>query len=535
VLSAYLKRLSHNLAATVETAVSRVDNNGVIKDLTGRANLSGSYLLMIASSCLVALLGLLTNSVAVVIGAMLISPLMGPIFTAGLSFSMGDLRLARKVLKIILVSILLSVAVSAFFTVISPLKDPTQEIISRTRPNIYDLLIAACAGAAGAYALCTRVSYLFVTTGVAVATAVIPPLSVVGYGLGTGQTAIALGGFFLFFTNLVAIIISSFIVFHIFRFRPSMVEEARYPVRRRVQILAAVLVLISIPLVYTLVTEIRKVNLQNRIGQALKSHLNKKDYSRMTGFSFQKGSGGFTVAASVNTVSYYNVSTAKRIENDLETAMKGPVQLELEQVKVRTGGVEPQFPVAGPPLAGVPVPVPRPETLADLREKAIDRIKEGCQEVRPVLLPYPITQCGLRFSDQEARATVMMTVARDFPFSEAEQSWMKVVLEKKLGGPLELELKTVPFLPPMDFGKDGKLEEGSRKALEALKPLVENGHAPPVVITAPHRTRRYDTRSNRDVASLKKYLAKELGYPASLITRGPDRGSDLRLKIEASP
>jgi uncharacterized hydrophobic protein (TIGR00271 family) len=215
VLSAYLKLLFHNLAASVETAISRVDHNGVIKELTGRADLSGGYLLMITFSCLVALLGLLVNSVAVVIGAMLISPLMGPIFTSGLSFSMGDLRLARKVLKIIVVSVILSVLVAAFFTFISPLKEPTQEIISRTRANIYDLLIAAFAGAAGAYALCTRVNYPFVTTGVAVATAVIPPLSVVGYGIGTGQTAIALGGFFYFLPTCLpsSSVPSSFFIF----------------------------------------------------------------------------------------------------------------------------------------------------------------------------------------------------------------------------------------------------------------------------------------------------------------------------------
>ena len=341
MLSAYLKLIVNKLATSVETAVSHIDHNSVIKDLAGRVDLSGSYLLMIVFSCLVALLGLLVNSVAVVIGAMLISPLMGPIFTAALSFSMGDLRLARKALKIIVVSILLSVLVAAFFTLISPLKTPTQEILSRTRPNIYDLLIAAFAGAAGAYALCTRVSYLFVTTGVAVATAVIPPLSVVGYGIGTGQAAIALGGFLLFFTNLVAIVISSDIVFHIFRFRASMVEEATYPVRRRVQILGVVLALISVPLVYTLVVDIKKVKLTSLIERVLKSNLNSKDHSRMTDFSLQEGSDGLTVAASVNTVRFYNLSTERRIENVLKTALKSPVRLDLEQVIVKSGGVEP--------------------------------------------------------------------------------------------------------------------------------------------------------------------------------------------------
>jgi len=335
VVRSYIKLYTNKLVESVDSAVSRIDHNAVIKDLTGRADITGSYLLMITFSCLIALLGLLVNSVAVVIGAMLISPLMGPIFTAALSFSMGDLRLAKKALRIIVVSILLSVLVATFFTLLSPLKAATSEILSRTRPNIYDLLIAVFAGGAGAYALCTRVSYLFVTTGVAVATAVIPPLSVVGYGIATGQATIALGGFLLFFTNLVAIIISSDLVFYIFRFRPGLVEEASYPVRRRAQILGAVLALISIPLVYTLVADIKKVTLTSRIEKVLKSKLNSKNHSRMTTFSLQQEKDGLTVAVSVNTVTFYNISTERRIENDLKTALKRQVRLDMEQVIVR--------------------------------------------------------------------------------------------------------------------------------------------------------------------------------------------------------
>jgi uncharacterized hydrophobic protein (TIGR00271 family) len=530
VLSAYLKLRVKEFAVSVETAVSHIDHNSVIKDLAGRADLSGSYLLMIVFSCLVALLGLLVNSVAVVIGAMLISPLMGPIFTAALSFSMGDLRLARKALKIIVVSIILSVLVAAFFTLISPLKAPTQEILSRTRPNIYDLLIAAFAGAAGAYALCTRVSYLFVTTGVAVATAVIPPLSVVGYGIGTGQAAIALGGFLLFFTNLVAIIISSDIVFHIFRFRASMVEEATYPIRRRVQILGVVLALISVPLVYTLVVDIKKVQLTSRIERILKSNLNSKDQSRMTDFSLQQGNDGLTVAVSVNTVKFYNLSTEMRIENDLKTALKSPVRLDLEQVIVKSSRVEPQHLNPVNPL-GVS-PVPQPETLADLREKTIGRVKAGCEEVLPFVRPYTITQCGIRFSDKGSPTTVVMAIARDYPFSEEERRWLKVALEKKLGETLELELELVPFLPPMHFGNDGKLDEGSRKALAVFKQFTGIEPKPRIVMTAPHTARRKGSPDNRDIAALKEYMVKDVGIPVTRITRGPDHGSDLRVRVE---
>ncbi|MDD2541147.1 MAG: TIGR00341 family protein [Desulfuromonadaceae bacterium] len=528
--SARWKHLVGRVSRYLSEKSRDIDHEAVIKDLASRVDMSGSYLLMIVFSCLIALLGLLVNNVAVVIGAMLISPLIGPIFTAALSFSMGDPRLARKALWIIVVSFLLSVFVAAFFTLLSPLKSPTQEILSRTRPNIYDLLIAAFAGAAGAYALCTRVNYLFVTTGVAVATAVIPPLSVIGYGIGTGQVAIALGGFLLFFTNLVAIVISSDIVFYIFKFRPSMVIEARYPVRRRVQILGGVLALISVPLVYTLVADIKKAKLTNRIENTLKSHLDSTNHSRMTDFSFRQRSNGLTVTASVNTVRFYNMSTEKRIENDLKTVLNSPVSLDLEQVIVKSGRVDPQYPTPLlPRIVSVPQP---PETLAASREKVIGHIKAGCEEVQSFIKPYPITQCGIRFFDQGMPATVIMTVARDYPFSAEEQQWMKVAVEKKLGESVALEVETVPFLPPISFGNDGKPDAASSKALAVLTQFAGSGREPYIVITAPHTARDKNAQNKRDFTALKDYLVNDLGLPAASIRRGSDFGASMHLRVE---
>lgn len=529
MVRAFLRLLARDLAATLEATVSNVNHNAVRKDLAGRAEISPSYLLMIVFSCLVALLGLLTNSIAVVIGAMLISPLMGPIFTASLAFSLGDLGLAKKALKIIAASILLSVMVATFFTLLSPLKAPTLEILSRTRPNIYDLLIAAIAGAAGAYALCTRVSYMFVTTGVAVATAVIPPLSVVGYGIGTGQPAIAMGGFLLFFTNLVAIVISSDLVFHVFRFRAIVSEEARYSVRKRVMILGTVLALISAPLIYTLVVDINKIKLTSRIERVLKSHLDHKDYSRMTSCSFQKGRDGLTVAASVNTVRYYDVSVEKKIEDELIFELKRPVLLDLEQVIVKPGRVEPQVPLLRTPVA---VPSPQAQTLEILRQKAIERVRKGCEDLQPFLKPYPIRGCEISFAEQKASSTVRMTVARDTAFPEEERRWLNVALEKSLGEPLRLELDTVPFLPPLAIGPDGKLDEASRKALAVLKPLLRDNPGLHLVMTAPQTRRITSAHKNRTIKVLKDYLVDDLGLASEVASRGPDDGSDFRLRVE---
>lgn len=528
MLSTWLKLLFRGALASAETTITRVNHNAVLKDLASRAELSGSYLLMIVFSGLVALLGLLINNVAVVIGAMLISPLMGPIFTAAMAFSLGDLGLAKRALKIIVASIILTVVMAAFFTLLSPLKTPTTEILSRTRPNVYDLLIAAIAGAAGAYALCTRVSYLFVTTGVAVATAVIPPLSVVGYGFGTGHFAIAFGGFLLFFTNLVAIVISSDIVFHFFRFRAIVSDETRYPVRTRVLILGSVLVLISAPLVYTLVVDINKINLTHRIERIMKRHLDRKDYSRMTGCSFQHGQAGLTVAASVNTVKYYDGSMEKRIEDDLRTILKRQVSLDLEQVIVKPGRVEHLVPSLHTPVIVSPPPQ---ETLATLRQRALKRVREGCKDVQPFIQPYEIMQCDIRFSEHNAPMTVMMTIGRDYPFSDEERRWLKVALEKYLGETLSLELETVPFLPPLIIDPDGTLDEASRKALAVLKQFSVPGGEQRFRITAPRHHATSGAQIKQNFATIRDYLIKGVGIPSTAISQGSEDGSDFRVRV----
>jgi len=510
VLRAYLKQMTHKLTVSIETAVTSVDHKSVIKDLVSRADITGSYLLMLVLSCLVALLGLLTNSVAVVIGAMLISPLMGPIFTAALAFGIGDLHLARKTLKIIVVSILLSVLVAAFFTLLSPLKAPTQEILSRTRPNIYDLLIAFFAGIAGALAICTRKNYLFTTTGVAVATAVIPPLSVVGYGFGTWQPGIAAGGFLLFFTNLVAILISADVVFYLFRFRGSMAAETNNSVRRRFQILGSVLAIISIPLIITLVTDIRKVKLTGRVNDILKAHLNVKQNSRLTRVSIGKDDGNFMVTASINTVKYMDSATLKSIENELASRLEKPVKLELEQVIVRSGAVDP------PTLLHTAVPLvapPPPETLAVLGEKAMARLREGCREIDSYITPYRISDCSLKFSDRGGPVSALITIARDYPLGVQEQRWLRTALEKKLAETIELKTETIPLLPPIKFTDKDEVDESSRKSLEQLRQIIAMLPAYRLTIEAPRTGRRTDPGKARQVNRLKEYLTKEIKVP----------------------
>lgn len=519
------KQLSAEFARYRNRMIGDIKHQDVIGDLAQRTELSGSYISSIIFANLIALFGLLTNSVAVVIGAMLISPLMGPIFSLGLAFTMGDLVLSRRALRNIAFSILLTVSVAALFTLLSPLKSATHEILSRTRPNVYDLLIAVFAGTAGALALCTRKNYLFTTTGVAVATAVIPPLSVVGYGVGTWQFGIAAGGFLLFFTNLVAIVISSDVVFYLYGFKGSMAAETVYPARRRFQILGSVLAVISIPLIITLVTDIRKVNLTRRVESVLKEQLNVKQKSRLTTVAIGRDNGKLTVTASINTVNYVDNDTLKRVEKKLAERIGGPADLELEQVIVRSGAVDPVTPLR----AAVPAAPLAPETLSSLRQKTMERIREGCREIESYITPYKVVDCSLSFSERGKPITVLLTIARDYPPDGRELRWLGTALEKKLAERIELKVETIPLLPTIGFTDQDQVDQPSRKALEPLKQVFVQLPASHLTIEAPRTTRRLAPVTKRRVDRLKDFLVNELKVPDEHISTTV--GIDKRIRV----
>ncbi|MGO8719601.1 MAG: DUF389 domain-containing protein [Acidobacteriaceae bacterium] len=177
---------------------------------------SVNYWLEIIFSAGIAVLGLVLNSPAVIIGAMLISPLMGPIMALGLALAAGDLYLALKAVANLVASISLAIVLSACIVWLLPFHSVTQEVLARTSPNLLDLGIALFSGLAGSVAVCRTGGDGTVTTlpGVAIAVALMPPLCAMGFGLGSGVNTHIMGGAgLLFLTNLVAIVSSAFLVF----------------------------------------------------------------------------------------------------------------------------------------------------------------------------------------------------------------------------------------------------------------------------------------------------------------------------------
>ncbi|MDE5595978.1 MAG: TIGR00341 family protein [Muribaculaceae bacterium] len=164
----------------------------------------GTNILVLIVAIFIASLGLNTNSTAVIIGAMLISPLMGPIIGIGLAVGVHDFDLMKRSFRNLLMATIFSVATSCIYFLISPVNEGHSELLARTSPTIYDVFIGFFGGAAGILAIGSRVKGN-VIPGVAIATALMPPLCTVGYGLATFQMNYFFGALYLFFINSVFI------------------------------------------------------------------------------------------------------------------------------------------------------------------------------------------------------------------------------------------------------------------------------------------------------------------------------------------
>lgn len=220
----------------------------VREDLTNDARPGRDYFILIVLSSIIATLGLLLNSPAVVIGAMLVAPLMSPILGFSLGIVLGEVRLVRTSLESMFKGVMATVIVSILVGLISPLKEMTPEILARTQPTLLDLFIALASGMAGAYAL-SRKEVSAALPGVAIAAALAPPLSVVGLGLANGNMQVASGALLLFVTNLITISLAGVIIFTLLGIHPlNLQPEIQKRVRRGIMGMIFLVVVITIPL-----------------------------------------------------------------------------------------------------------------------------------------------------------------------------------------------------------------------------------------------------------------------------------------------
>jgi uncharacterized hydrophobic protein (TIGR00271 family) len=231
------------------------------------------FFIMIALSAAIAAIGLMQNSPAVIIGAMLVAPLMAAIFGISLGVVRGDVRLIRRGVSATLRGVLLAVAVAAILAFVIPAESLPGEVMTRTQPTLLDLGIALASGAAGAYAL-SRKEVSAALPGVAIAAALVPPLAVVGIGVASWRGDIAGGASLLFLTNLVCIIAAGGLVFLWLGFRPHPGVETRTRVFRR-GVLGTVLLLGAVTILLGVLTlrSLRETRLNRLVREVLQEEI----------------------------------------------------------------------------------------------------------------------------------------------------------------------------------------------------------------------------------------------------------------------
>ena len=250
------------------------DKYTVLENVRSNISFRGANLWILACAIVIASIGLNVNSAAVIIGAMLISPLMGPIIGAGFGLGVFDFDLLKRSLKNLLVATLVGLIVSAIYFYISPFKETQPELLSRTSPNIYDILIAFAGGIVGAIAI-TRVEKGNPIPGVAIATALMPPLCTAGYGLAIGSMRFFFGAIYLYSINCVFICISTFFIVTFLKYpkKKQLDESTEKRVKYIITTLITILILPSIYFAYQL---FEQKNYQHQIDVFIESEFSSK-------------------------------------------------------------------------------------------------------------------------------------------------------------------------------------------------------------------------------------------------------------------
>ena len=264
----------------------RADDATIAKRLIGGAKIKGPALVTLILSIFIASIGLNMNSTAVVIGAMLISPLMGPILAIGFGFATLNFTVAKSGILRLSVQITIAVLASALYFYISPVQTATSELLARTEPNIFDVFIAIFGGLAGIIGQ-TRKTLDNVIPGVAIATALMPPLCTAGYGLANGNWTYFFGASYLFFINAFFIFFAAFIVLKGVYSLPFH-EQAEERIRRNQLIFLVIGLIMAIPSIYAGYDMTIKYSESNHLEQFIKNDINQGGRRQVIDYSLDR-------------------------------------------------------------------------------------------------------------------------------------------------------------------------------------------------------------------------------------------------------
>lgn len=253
-----------NIDAHIDTAAAE-------RSIRNNIEFKGPNAWILAVAIIIASVGLNVNSIPVIIGAMLISPLMGPIFGLGLGLGINDIDLMKQAGKNLLVMVSISIVVSVIYFLITPLSlsNPT-ELLARTRPTIFDVMIALFGGFAGIFEQCRKEKGT-VFAGVAIATALMPPLCTAGYGLATGNFGSFLGALYLFCINCLFITMATYFLVRYFRFKKTEYADQGFGLKTQ-RITTLVIIIFLIPSIWSAVLLVKQNNFDKKATEFVDAH-----------------------------------------------------------------------------------------------------------------------------------------------------------------------------------------------------------------------------------------------------------------------
>ena len=259
------------LIKDIANTESHIDTDAAERSIRGNINFKGPNAWILAVAIIIASVGLNVNSIPVIIGAMLISPLMGPIFGLGLGLGINDIDLMKQAGKNLLIMVSISLVVSFIYFLITPLSlsNPT-ELLARTRPTIFDVMIALFGGFAGIFEQCRKEKGT-VFAGVAIATALMPPLCTAGYGLATGNYGSFLGALYLFCINCLFITMATYFLVRYFNFKKTEYADQGFG-RRTQRITTIVIAVFLIPSIWSAVVLVKQNNFDKKAIDFVETH-----------------------------------------------------------------------------------------------------------------------------------------------------------------------------------------------------------------------------------------------------------------------
>jgi uncharacterized hydrophobic protein (TIGR00271 family) len=309
--------------------VGSVDHEWVVARIVEESGWSPRYAFMTMMSAGIAVLGLLLSSPAVVIGAMLISPLMSPILGLGFSLALFDFAELRRSLTALAIGSAAAVIFTVVIVMVSPLKGTTAEILARTRPSLFDLLVALFAALAGTLAIIRGRGETIV--GVAIATALMPPLAVVGYGLATWNMPVLAGSTALFVTNFVTIALAAMMLARFYGFGHSLSHRQSWA---QTLLLLAVFVAMAVPLLFSLEQIARESFITNQVRNTLSERFGAN--ARVTQLEIDFDAEPLSIQSVIIAPRAEPKSRAD-LRAKLEQALGRPVTLEVDQVLLTPG------------------------------------------------------------------------------------------------------------------------------------------------------------------------------------------------------